>query len=99
MTQISFRAEINEYTNRVLGVIKEKYGLKTKSEALNVFVLQYGEKFVEKEIKEELIREVQEIANKHDKKYPKKIMTLKELDELCGLKCSTMTLQKNSKKH
>ncbi len=99
MTQISFRAEINEYTNRVLGVIKEKYGLKTKSEALNIFALQYGEKYVEKEIKEELIREVQEIATKHDKKYPKRIMTLEELDKICGLKCSTSTSPKSLKKH
>ncbi|MGV8163121.1 MAG: DUF2683 family protein [Candidatus Nanoarchaeia archaeon] len=99
MTQISFRAEINEYTNRVLGVIKEKYGLKTKSEALNVFALQYGEKFVEKEIKEELIRKVQKIATKHDKKHSKRTMTLEELDKLCGIKCSTMTSPKNSKKH
>jgi hypothetical protein len=98
MTQISFRAEINEYTNRVLGVVKEKYGLKTKSEALNVFALQYGEKYVEKEIKEELIREVQEIAANHDKKHSKRTMTLEELDKLCGLKCSNTTSQKNLKK-
>jgi hypothetical protein len=98
MTQISFRAEINEYTNRVLGVIKEKYGLKTKSEALNMFANMYGEDFVELEIKDELIKEVQKIAAKHDKKVSKKSMTMAELDKLCGIKCSNTILAKNSKK-
>jgi hypothetical protein len=85
MTQISFRAEINEYTNRVLGVIKEKYGLKTKSEALNMFADMYGEDFVELEVKEELIREIQEIDAKW-RKNPGKSMTLQELDALTGVK-------------
>jgi hypothetical protein len=85
MTQISFRAEIDEYTNRVLGVIKEKYGLKTKSEALNRLADMYGEDFIEREVKDELIKEVQEISEKHIKKYPNKRMTMKELDKLCGI--------------
>jgi hypothetical protein len=98
MTQISFRAEIDEYTNRVLGVIKEKYGLKTKSEALNKFAEMYGEEFVEREVKDELIQEVIAIASKHEKKYGNKTMTLDELDKLCGVTCSNTILVKNSKK-
>jgi hypothetical protein len=84
MTQISFRAEINEYTNRVLGVIKEKHGLKTKSEALNMFADMYGAEFVEREVKDELVQEVIAISDRHRKKYPTRRMTLKELDKLCG---------------
>lgn len=85
MTQISFRAEIDEYTNRVLGVIKEKYGLNTKSEALNMFANMYGEDFVDKEIREEVIMEVEQLTKKHYKKYGYKKMTLKELDKLCDI--------------
>jgi hypothetical protein len=85
MTQISFRAEIDEYTNRVLGVIKEKYGLKTKSEALNMFADRYGEEFVDREVKDELVKEVIAISERHRKKYPNKRMTMKELDKLCGI--------------
>ncbi|MGV8171988.1 MAG: DUF2683 family protein [Candidatus Woesearchaeota archaeon] len=85
MTQISFRAEIDEYTNRVLGVVKEKYGLKTKSEALNLFAERYGEEFVEREVKDELIQEVVAISEKHRKKHPDKRTTMKELDKLCGI--------------
>lgn len=85
MTQISFRAEIDEYTNRVLGVIKEKHGLKNKSEALNMFTDMYGEEFVEREIKDEVIKEAEQIAKDHYKKHGYKKMTLKELDKLCGI--------------
>jgi hypothetical protein len=85
MTQISFRAEIDEYTNRVLGVIKEKYGLKTKSEALNLFAERYGEEFVEREVKDELIQEVVAISERHRKNHPAKRTTAKELDKLCGI--------------
>jgi hypothetical protein len=85
MTQISFRAEIDEYTNRVLGVIKEKYGLKTKSAALNMFAEIYGEDFVEKEVKDEVIKEVIAATEEHKKKYPNRRMTMKELDKLCDI--------------
>lgn len=86
MTQVSFRAEINEYTNRVLGVIKEKYGLDNKSQALDKFADLFGEDFIDKEIKEECIREVIAIAKRHEKKHPNRRMTLDELDKLCGVK-------------
>ncbi|MGV8141047.1 MAG: DUF2683 family protein [Candidatus Woesearchaeota archaeon] len=86
MTQISFRAEIDEYTNRVLGVVKEKYGLKTKSEALNLFADMYGEEFVDREIKDELIQEMKKISEEHKKKYSNRAMTLEELDKLTGVK-------------
>ena len=98
MTQISFRAEIDEYTNRVLGVIKEKYGLKTKSEALNKFADMYGEEFVDRDVKDELVQEVVAIAAKHNKNYPKRTMTNEELDKLCGVKCSNTILVKNYKR-
>jgi hypothetical protein len=82
MTQISFRAEINEYTNRVLGVIKEKYGFQNKSEALDYFADIYGEDFVDKEIKESIIKEMKAAMIEHKKKYPNRTMTLEELHAL-----------------
>jgi len=56
MTSMSIN--VNEYTNRVLGVIKEKFGLKDKAEALNKFADMYGEEFIEKEVKDEVVEEV-----------------------------------------
>ena len=85
MTQISFRAQIDEYTNRVLGVIKEKFGLKDKSQALDKFAEMYGDDFVEREVKDEVVEEVIKSCEAHIKKWGHRKMSLKELDRLCGL--------------
>lgn len=74
--------DTDEYTNRVLGVIKEMYGLKNKGEALNKFVHMFGNKFVEPTIKEEFIKEVIDSCDKHMKKHPKRRMTLKQLKNI-----------------
>ena len=84
MTHVNFRAEIDEYTNRVLGVVKEKYGLRDKSEALDLFADMYGEEFVEHEVREEIITELLEESKKYHEKGIKP-MSLEELDKLCGL--------------
>lgn len=83
MTSMSIT--VNEYTNRVLGVIKEKFGLKDKAKALDKFADICGEEFVEKEVKEELVRGVIKSCEEHIKKYGYRKMSLKELDKLCGL--------------
>lgn len=80
---VSMNVRINDYTSRVLGVIKEKYGLKDKGKALDKFADMCGEEFVEKEVKEEVIKEVIESCNRHIKKYGFRTTTLKELDKLC----------------
>ncbi|MBM3308638.1 MAG: DUF2683 domain-containing protein, partial [Candidatus Altiarchaeales archaeon] len=43
---VTLNLRITEYGNRVLGVIKEKFGLRDKSEALARFIDMYGEEFV-----------------------------------------------------
>ena len=77
------RLDIEEYTNKVLNVIKAKFNLKDKSEALNKFAEIYGDEIVEKEAKSEYIKKVLEIDEKHFKKYKNKKMTIKELDRIC----------------
>ena len=77
---VSARVTLNEYTNRVLGVIKAKYGLKDKSEAVNKFIELYGEDVVENEANDEYLKKVIEITNRHMKKYGKRKMSLAELD-------------------
>ena len=77
---------VNEYTSKVLGVIKEKFGLKDKAQALDKFAEMYGEEFVDREVKEEVIEEVIKNSKEWEKKYKfKRKMTLKELDKLCGI--------------
>ena len=80
---ISARVELNDYANRVLGVIKIKFGLKDKSEALNKFVEIYGEGVIEQEASEKYIKKVVEITDRHIKKYGYRKMSLQELDNLC----------------
>ncbi len=47
---VNIRLNISEYTNRVLGVIKEKFGLKDRSQALDKFAELFGGKFLEKDL-------------------------------------------------
>jgi len=61
---ISARVELNDYANRVIGIIKIKFGLKDKSEALNKFIELYGEDMMEKEASEEYTKRVIETAKK-----------------------------------
>ena len=81
--KISARVELGEYANRVLGIIKIKYGLKDKSEALNKFIELYGNDILEREVTEEYTKKVITISNNHFKKYGSKKMSLQELDKLC----------------
>jgi hypothetical protein len=80
---IQLRAEIDDYTSRVLGVIKERFGLKDKSQALMKLAHMFGEEFVPLEMKEEAVKNLILTCNEHVKKYGKRKMTLKELDKLC----------------
>jgi hypothetical protein len=74
--------EIDQYTNRVLGVIKGKYGLKDKGQAVNKFAELHGDEFVEKDVSEDVVAEAIAISSRHLKKYGIRKMKDKELDAL-----------------
>ena len=80
---VSARVELDEYTNRVLGVIKMKYGLKDKSEALNKFIELYGDEVIDRGVNEEYVKKTIELTKKYYNKNKNKKMTLQELDNLC----------------
>ena len=63
------RVVLKSYSNQVLGVVKAKYALKDKSEALNKFIELYGSNEVEPEVKESYVKKLLEIENRHFKKY------------------------------
>lgn len=46
---------INEEANRVLNIVKAKYGLRDKSEAINLVVKEYEENSLEPELRPEYI--------------------------------------------
>ncbi len=79
------RVNLDDYSNRVLNVIKGKYALKDKSEALNKFVNMYGNEFVEREASENYVKELDNMYDEHIKKYGYGGMSNDELDALCEL--------------
>lgn len=76
---VTVNLKISDYASRVLGVIKEKYGLKDKAQALDKFAEMFGDDFVDREIKEEVVKEVIESCEKHIKKYGFRSRTVAEL--------------------
>ena len=53
---------INERTNRVLNIVKAKFGLKDKSEAINLVVDEYEGTFLEPELRPEYKKKLQKIV-------------------------------------
>ncbi|MBA3064712.1 DUF2683 domain-containing protein [Candidatus Woesearchaeota archaeon] len=52
---------IDENTNRVLNIVKAKFGLKDKSHAINIVVNEYEENFLEPQLRPEYISKLKRI--------------------------------------
>ena len=50
--------DIDEHANRVLNVVKAKFGLHDKSQAINVMAMQYEEEILEPEMRPEFVAEL-----------------------------------------
>lgn len=50
--------DISEGANRVLNMVKAKYGLNDKSEAINVMAEEYGDELLEPELRPEFIEKM-----------------------------------------
>lgn len=79
------RLNLSEYSARVLDVVKGKYGLKNREEALNRFIEEYGNDFLEPHVNEQYLKELDTLVEDHQKKNSGRTMTLKELDNLLEL--------------
>ena len=84
--EVAVNFKIKEYTSRVLGVVKEKYGLRDKGAALDKFAEMHGEEFVEPEVREEVVREVIESCDRHIKKYGLRSRSVKDLRKIIEAK-------------
>ncbi len=60
---------IDENANRVLNILKAKFGLKDKSEAINLMAEQYGEQVLEPELRPEYIRKLETIRKGKYRKF------------------------------
>lgn len=82
---VDARVKLSKYSNKVLSVVKAKYELKDKSEALNKFIETYGPEEVEREVKDEYIKKILKIENDYYRKHGhNKKMPTQELDKLFG---------------
>ena len=52
---------IGEYEDRIINIVKGKYGLKNKSDAVNMIIEEYGEKYLEPELRPEYIEKANRI--------------------------------------
>ena len=52
---------ISERANRVLNIVKAKYGLKDKSEAINIMAEEYEQEIIEPELRPEYIEKLEKI--------------------------------------
>jgi hypothetical protein len=53
--------KISDRTNRILNIVKAKYGLKDKSAAIELMASQYEEEILEPELRPEFTEEMKEI--------------------------------------
>ena len=81
---VDARVSLTKYSNRVLTVVKAKYDLSDKSQALNKFIEDYGPNELEPEVKESYVKKLLKIEEEHFKKHGYRKMSNKELDELFG---------------
>ena len=73
--------DIQDHTNRVLNIVKAKYGLKDKSAAIDVMAEQYEESILEPELRPEYIKKARKIM----KEKPIHVGTPNDLRKMMGL--------------
>ena len=73
---------IKENTNRVLNILKAKYGLKDKSQAIDLMAEEYEQEILEPELRPEYIEKAKKIM----KEKPVRVGTPKDLRKMMGLK-------------
>ena len=73
---------IKESTNRILNILKAKYGLRDKSQAIDIMAKEYEQEILEPELRPEYI----ERAKKIMKEKPIRVGTPKDLMKMMGLK-------------
>jgi len=53
--------DIEDGTNRILNIVKAKFGLKDKSEAINVMAEQYEQELLEPQLRPEYVKKLKKI--------------------------------------
>jgi hypothetical protein len=61
--------DIDEKANRVLNIVKAKFGLNDKSEAIEHIIYSYGMEILEPELKPEYIKKLQKLVKQKGKRF------------------------------
>lgn len=61
--------ELGETEDRVVTIVKGKYGLKTKSEAINLIIEKYREEVLEPHLRPEFAERLGRLTNEKGKRY------------------------------
>ena len=78
MYMVQAMVNISEKANRVLNIVKAKYGLKDKSEAINIMAEEYENDIMEPELRPEYIKKALRIQ----KQPAIKICTIENLRKM-----------------
>jgi len=78
---VSALINIDDHTNRILNIVKAKYGLKDKSEAIDMMATQYEEEILDAELRPEYIKK----AKKIKKEKAIDVGTTKDLKKQLGM--------------
>ncbi len=70
----------NDHTNRLLNMIKAKFDLKNKSDAVNFVIEKYGNEALEEEVRPEYIEKIRKLMKQPAKKYSSLAEMAKEYD-------------------
>ncbi len=72
--------DLNERDSRVINIVKAKYGLKDKSQALSVIIQRYEECELEPKLRPEFVKEIEDTVKRG------KFVKVKNFAEEYGLK-------------
>jgi hypothetical protein len=75
ITMVQAIINIDDRTNKILNIIKDKYGLKDESAAIDFIVAEYEEEILEPELKPEFVEKMKEIM----KEEPIDVGTIEDL--------------------
>lgn len=71
---------LGEQEDRVLTIVKGKYGLKNKSEAVNLVIDKFGEELLEPQLRPEYVKKLRKIKKEKGTKF-KDIYELRRMIE------------------
>ena len=73
--------DLGEHENRILNIVKGKFGLSNKSDAINMVINEYGDNLMEPELRPEYVEKAKKIM----KWKPVKVGGMEDFDRRYGL--------------